>query len=191
MHDGRIYAVKIVCGPEYPDRVSGPPRHCPGACHARILPNFGDCVPELTTAGACVQPPRVRFYTRVNLACVQSDGQVSAGPTLHQGLFVSGWVGRLTEMPAVAGRLACALFGCTLQYAASPACQPLKARNLERWPFPLNDRQFLLQIDQSKFGILGNWNRSYSMETILSELRREMGSVQNRKLSQPPENSTY
>lgn len=33
--------------------------------------------------------------------------------------------------------------------------------------------------------------RSYTMETVLTELRREMAAPHNRKLPQPPEGSTY
>ena len=32
---------------------------------------------------------------------------------------------------------------------------------------------------------------SYTMETVLTELRREMAAPHNRKLPQPPEGSTY
>ncbi|CEM11425.1 unnamed protein product [Vitrella brassicaformis CCMP3155] len=38
---------------------------------------------------------------------------------------------------------------------------------------------------------LQNWNRNYTMETILENLRREMVSPQNRRLPQPPEGTTY
>lgn len=46
-------------------------------------------------------------------------------------------------------------------------------------------------VDPNKFHILGNWKRDYTMETVLMELRREMASIQNRKLAQPPEGTTY
>lgn len=46
-------------------------------------------------------------------------------------------------------------------------------------------------VDKDKLSCLYDWKRSYTMETILAELRREMGSSYNRKLPQPPENSTY
>lgn len=38
-----------------------------------------------------------------------------------------------------------------------------------------------------KLQCLDNWKRSFALETILSELRREMTSAQNRKLAQPKE----
>jgi ubiquitin-conjugating enzyme E2 variant len=67
------------------------------------------------------RPPKVKFYTRVNMGCVLSDGTV----------------------------------------------------------------------DSRHFPTLGNWNRTYTLETVLTELRREMASSHNRKLPQPPEGSTY
>lgn len=42
-----------------------------------------------------------------------------------------------------------------------------------------------------KFQILGHWKREYTMENVLLELRREMASSSNRKLSQPPEGTMY
>lgn len=42
-----------------------------------------------------------------------------------------------------------------------------------------------------EFDTLKNWKRSYTMETILLELRKSMASPTNKKLQQPPEGSTY
>ena len=47
------------------------------------------------------------------------------------------------------------------------------------------------QIDPRYFNPLANWNRGYSMETLLTDLRREMAAPQNRKLQQPQEGTTY
>eukprot|EP00887_Chlorella_sp_A99_P002573 scaffold6.g2573.t1 len=41
------------------------------------------------------------------------------------------------------------------------------------------------------FQLLGRWNRGYTMESVLTELRREMAAAHNRKLLQPPEGSEY
>ncbi|DBA65840.1 TPA: hypothetical protein ACH3X2_002871 [Trebouxia sp. C0005] len=46
-------------------------------------------------------------------------------------------------------------------------------------------------VDARTFHVLSNWSSKYTIETILVELRREMASPQNRKLSQPPEGTTY
>lgn len=35
--------------------------------------------------------------------------------------------------------------------------------------------------------MLANWQREHTMEDILTQLKKEMMSPQNRKLTQPPE----
>lgn len=47
------------------------------------------------------------------------------------------------------------------------------------------------EVVPAKFAVLGAWKRSYSIEQVLVELRKEMGSAANKNLDQPPEGSTY
>ncbi|TFK65082.1 UBC-like protein [Pluteus cervinus] len=47
------------------------------------------------------------------------------------------------------------------------------------------------KVDPLKLPVLGSWNKSSSIETVLVEIRKEMASYQNRKLLQPPEGSTF
>ncbi|MBA0815293.1 hypothetical protein Gohar_021054, partial [Gossypium harknessii] len=42
-------------------------------------------------------------------------------------------------------------------------------------------------VEPSLFPMLGNWRREHTMEDILTQLKKEMMSPQNRKLTQPPE----
>ncbi|KAL8263145.1 hypothetical protein R6Q59_024494 [Mikania micrantha] len=42
-------------------------------------------------------------------------------------------------------------------------------------------------VEAKKFGILANWQREYTMEDILTQLKKEMAAPHNRKLVQPPE----
>ncbi|CAA7391992.1 unnamed protein product [Spirodela intermedia] len=46
-------------------------------------------------------------------------------------------------------------------------------------------------VEPTKFGILATWQRDYTMEDILTQLRREMVSTHNRKLVQPPEGTFF
>ncbi|MBW0472614.1 hypothetical protein O181_012329 [Austropuccinia psidii MF-1] len=46
------------------------------------------------------------------------------------------------------------------------------------------------EVEPSKFPLLSGWKRSYTLETILVELRREMLRV-GRKLMQPPEGTMF
>jgi len=47
------------------------------------------------------------------------------------------------------------------------------------------------KIDRSKFPILREWTREKNLEVLLVEIRKEMATQQNRKLSQPPEGSMF
>lgn len=49
----------------------------------------------------------------------------------------------------------------------------------------------ILQVEPAKFGILANWQREYTMEDILTQLRKEMAAPHNRKLVQPPEGTFF
>ncbi|CAN1306493.1 Ubiquitin-conjugating enzyme E2 variant 1D [Linum perenne] len=46
-------------------------------------------------------------------------------------------------------------------------------------------------IEPKKFGLLSNWQREYTMEDILTQLKKEMATAQNRKLVQPPEGTYF
>ncbi|GAA5838169.1 hypothetical protein JCM5353_001519 [Sporobolomyces roseus] len=47
------------------------------------------------------------------------------------------------------------------------------------------------KIVTNKLPILSNWKHSYTLETILVELRRDMASPTNRKLPQPAEGASF
>ncbi|RRT36666.1 hypothetical protein B296_00058544 [Ensete ventricosum] len=46
-------------------------------------------------------------------------------------------------------------------------------------------------VDPRKFLVLGNWQRDYTMEYILTLLKKEMTASHNRKLVQPPEGTYF
>ena len=46
-------------------------------------------------------------------------------------------------------------------------------------------------VDSKKLPLLKSWKRSYTMETVLLELRKEMALPLNKRLTQPAEGSTY
>eukprot|EP01015_Nassula_variabilis_P006549 TRINITY_DN149_c0_g1_i3.p1 TRINITY_DN149_c0_g1~~TRINITY_DN149_c0_g1_i3.p1 ORF type:complete len:145 (-),score=17.11 TRINITY_DN149_c0_g1_i3:87-521(-) len=46
-------------------------------------------------------------------------------------------------------------------------------------------------VDDKKFTILKNWNKTYSIETVLVNLKNELQSSVNKKLAQPPEGTTF
>jgi len=54
-------------------------------------------------------------------------------------------------------------------------------------PF-VNDRG---KVDKHKLSVLAHWERNYTLEAVLVEIRKEMAASGNRKLPQPPEGSSY
>ncbi|PUZ70181.1 hypothetical protein GQ55_2G206000 [Panicum hallii var. hallii] len=46
-------------------------------------------------------------------------------------------------------------------------------------------------VEPKKFSVLANWQREYTMEYILTQLKKEMASPHNRKLVQPPEGTFF
>jgi ubiquitin-conjugating enzyme E2 variant len=48
-----------------------------------------------------------------------------------------------------------------------------------------------MQVDPKKFSVLANWQREYTMETVLTQLKKDMAAAQNRKLVQPPEGTFF
>lgn len=47
------------------------------------------------------------------------------------------------------------------------------------------------RVDAARFPLLRQWTRTHTLETLLTELRRDMAHGANRTLPQPPEGSTY
>ncbi|CEG69947.1 hypothetical protein G6F70_008600 [Rhizopus microsporus] len=46
------------------------------------------------------------------------------------------------------------------------------------------------KVEPNRLPCLANWRPNYTLETVLTELRREMATV-GKKLSQPPEGTTF
>lgn len=47
------------------------------------------------------------------------------------------------------------------------------------------------EVDGKAFPVLAKWQRSYTIKTVLSELKRAMAAKENMKLAQPPEGTNY
>ncbi|KAK3006626.1 LOW QUALITY PROTEIN: hypothetical protein RJ639_015848 [Escallonia herrerae] len=46
-------------------------------------------------------------------------------------------------------------------------------------------------VEAKKFGMLAHWQPEFTMEDVLTQLRKEMAASQNRKLVQPPEGTHF
>lgn len=67
--------------------------------------------------------------------------------------------------------------------------QPPKVKFISKINLPCVDDEG--NVVAGKLDILKNWKRSYTMETVLLELRVAMANPANKKLPQPKEGSTY
>jgi len=47
------------------------------------------------------------------------------------------------------------------------------------------------RVEKHKLPVLAHWERNFTLETVLVEIRKEMAAPSNRKLPQPSEGSTY
>eukprot|EP00742_Colponemidia_sp_Colp-10_P000627 GILJ01000685.1.p1 GENE.GILJ01000685.1~~GILJ01000685.1.p1 ORF type:complete len:149 (-),score=13.66 GILJ01000685.1:118-540(-) len=47
------------------------------------------------------------------------------------------------------------------------------------------------EVSPSNFPLLAHWNRNYTIENILVELRKDMASSHNKRAAQPPDGATF
>jgi len=116
------------------------------------------------------------------------DGSVSYGLQDGDDLYLSSWIGTIIGPNGSAheGRIYSLKIYCDNNYPNKPPTVKFTSRvNLGC----VNQQTGV--IDINKFHILANWKSSYTMETILVELRREMTTAANKKLAQPPEGSNF
>lgn len=117
------------------------------------------------------------------------DGTVSYGMDSDAGddMLMRNWTGTIIGPSNTVhdGRIYTLKIVCGLDYPERPPTVKFQSRiNMDC--VGADGR-----INPNAFGILGRWNRSYTMETVLCELRRAMASPTNKRLPQPPEGTTY
>lgn len=82
------------------------------------------------------------------------------------------------------------IYSLTLKCDNSYPEKPPQVKFISKINLPCVDKSNGV-VDPAKFKTLGSWKRSYSMEVVLLELRKEMANGPNRKLTQPAEGSTF
>lgn len=116
------------------------------------------------------------------------DGMVSYGMDDPDDMHMSRWSGTIIGPPNTVhdSRIYSLRIICNETYPEQPPTIKFVSR-INMGCVNQNNGEIL----PSSLSVLKQWNRGYSMETVLSELRREMASQQNRKLPQPPEGSNF
>jgi ubiquitin-conjugating enzyme E2 variant len=115
------------------------------------------------------------------------DGTVSYGMEDADDMLMRFWTGTIIgpSNSVHDGRIYTLKITCDLNYPERPPEVKFQSRINMDCVLP-NGR-----IDPIKFVTLGQWRREYTMETVLTELRRQMASPANKKQPQPPEGTTY
>mmetsp|Transcript_9863 Transcript_9863/g.24624 ORF Transcript_9863/g.24624 Transcript_9863/m.24624 type:complete len:141 (-) Transcript_9863:546-968(-) len=116
------------------------------------------------------------------------DGTVSYGMEDGDDMQMKNWTGTIIGPPGTVhdGRIYTLRIHCGNQYP-DQAPQMWFRSKVNMGCVDQRDGR----VDSSKFAPLGHWKREYTLETILTELRRDMASPLNKKLPQPPEGHTY
>ena len=115
------------------------------------------------------------------------DGTVSYGMEDVDDMLMRNWTGTIIgpSNSVHDGRIYTLKIFCDINYPERPPLVRFQSRiNMD---CVLSDGR----VDPNRFPVLGNWRRDYTMETVLTELRRQMAAPANKKLSQPPEGSMY
>eukprot|EP00951_Prasinocladus_malaysianus_P038427 scaffold422017_cov45-Prasinocladus_malaysianus.AAC.1 len=117
-----------------------------------------------------------------------SDGAVSYGLSDGDDMLMRQWNGTiLGPHPSPhEGRIYTLAITCDMDYPERPP--KLKFITKVNMTCVHSDTGV---VDPNKLPVLARWNRDYTIETCLLELRKEMVSKDNRKLSQPPEGAMF
>ncbi|KAG8382713.1 hypothetical protein BUALT_Bualt05G0106000 [Buddleja alternifolia] len=112
------------------------------------------------------------------------DGTVSYGMDDADDVFMQSWTGTIIGPPNTVheGRIYQLKLFCGKDYPDNPPSVRFQTRiNMSC----VNHETGV--VEPSLFPMLADWQREYTMEDILMQLKKDMMSPQNRKLAQPPE----
>ncbi|KAF2600758.1 hypothetical protein F2Q68_00008785 [Brassica cretica] len=114
------------------------------------------------------------------------DGTVSYGMDDADDILMQSWTGTIIgpHSTAYEGKIFQLKLFCGKDYPQSPPTVRFLTRINMSCVNPDNG-----VVEPSHFPMLSNWRREYTMEDLLMQLKKEMMSTHNRKLSQPLEDS--
>lgn len=116
------------------------------------------------------------------------DGTVSYGMEDGEDMNMKNWTGTIIGPPGTVHdcRIYTLRINCGNNYPEQPPQIWFRSKINLGCVDPRDGR-----VDPSRFPVLLQWRREYTLETVLTELRREMASPANKKLPQPPEGQMW
>eukprot|EP01120_Amphizonella_sp_Union-15-10_P000718 TRINITY_DN10748_c0_g1_i1.p1 TRINITY_DN10748_c0_g1~~TRINITY_DN10748_c0_g1_i1.p1 ORF type:complete len:141 (+),score=27.14 TRINITY_DN10748_c0_g1_i1:72-494(+) len=116
----------------------------------------------------------------------EGDGSISYGLEFADDVTMTSWIGTIIGPAGTKheGRIYNLKIHCADDYPDKPP----KVKFVSKINLNCINTS---NGDVTNLPTLKNWNRSYTIETVLKDLAREMSSPANKALSQPPEGSCF